>query len=83
MDRPGAEKMIDALSNMIAREIVFARKITGEELWDTVEKNVDMAIVMINSGVIEEAAYHFSKAISCVTNIGQRAMVTLKEMGFL
>ena len=82
-DKSGAEKMISALSQMIAREIVFARKITGEEGFYAVEKNVDLAIVMIRSGVVAEAAYHFSRALSSVTSIGQRAMTTLKETGLL
>jgi hypothetical protein len=38
---------------------------------------------MINSGVSEEATYHFTQALSQVNRISQRAMTYLVENGLL
>ena len=47
------------------------------------EKNIDLAVIMINSGVPLESVYHLTRALSHVTNIGQRSMTYLKREGFL
>ena len=48
-----------------------------------VEKSIDTAMVMINSGVAHEAGYHLTQALTRVTTIGQRSMTILKDNGLL
>jgi hypothetical protein len=48
-----------------------------------VEKNIDTAMVMIDSSVAHEAGYHLTQALTQVTTIGQRSMSILKDNGLL
>ncbi len=85
MEKPGAERIIHALVNMIDNEIHLARK-QSEEMaspWDEAGKHIRMGIVMLNSGVSHEAVFHLSRALSQVTTIGQRSMSFLIEKGLL
>jgi len=82
-DKPGAEKIIKATVDMIGSEILICRKSAPNELWTEVEKNIDTAMVMINSSVAHEAGYHLTQALTQVTTIGQRSMSILKDKGLL
>lgn len=82
-EKAGAAKIIDGLTRMIASEVHFAGKVTREEAWAEVLKSMDMAVVMINSGVIAEASFHLSQAISRVVGISQNAMTFLQNEGLL
>ena len=78
-DKTGAEKIIKALVDMIGSEILICRKSAPHELWTQVEKDIDTAMVMINSSVAHEAGYHLTQALTQVTTIGQRSMSILKD----
>jgi hypothetical protein len=82
-DKPGAEKIVKAMVDMIGSEILICKKSAPHELWLDVEKCLDTAMVMINSGVAHEAGYHLTQALTQVTTIGQRSMSVLKEQGLL
>lgn len=82
-DRQGADKIIKLIVNMIANEIHLARKLTKDPTWYDVEKHIDMAIVMINSMVVNESVLHMTRALSHVTSIGQRSMTVLTEAGLI
>jgi len=82
-DKPGAEKIIKSLVEMIGSEILICKKTAPNELWLEVEKNIDTAMVMINSNVAHEAGYHLTQALTQVTTIGQRSMTVLKDDGLL
>jgi hypothetical protein len=82
-DKPGAEKIIKATVDMIGSEILICRKSAPNELWTEVEKNIDTAMVMINSSMAHEAGYHLTRALTQVTTIGQRSMSILKDKGLL
>ena len=82
-DKPGAEKMIRAIVDMIGNEILICRKSAPNELWMEVEKNIDTAMVMIKSSVAHEAGYHLTRALTQVTTIGQRSMSILRDNGLL
>ena len=82
-DKPGAEKIIAAIVNMIGSEILICRKSAPNELWTAVEKSLDTAIVMINSNIAHEAGYHLTQALTQTTTIGQRSMSILKDEGLL
>lgn len=82
-DKPGAEKIIKSLVDMIGSEILICKKTAPNELWQEVEKSIDTAMVMIHSNVVHEAGYHLTQALTQVTTIGQRSMTTLKDNGLL
>ncbi len=82
-DKPGAEKIIKTLVDMVGSEILICKKTAPNELWLEVEKSIDTAMVMINSGVAHEAGYHLTQALTQVTTIGQRSMSILKNEGLL
>jgi hypothetical protein len=82
-DKPGAEKIIKAIVGMIGSEIIICKKSAPNELWTEVEKNMDTAMVMINSNMVHEAAYHLTQALTRVTTIGQRSMSILKDRKLL
>ncbi len=81
--RKGGEKIIRALLGMIAQEIGLARILTGREVWEGLESHLEKALIMVDSGVGEEAILHLSRALSNVTNVGQQSMSLLKENGLL
>ena len=83
IEQKGAEKIVENLIRMISMEASLARSMTNDEQWDKMEPHMEKAILMINSGVSQEAMIHLSKALSNVTTIGQRAMTILKENGLL
>jgi hypothetical protein len=82
-DKPGAERILKALIDMIGSEILICKKTAPSELWLDVEKNIDTALVMINSRVAHEAGYHLTQALTQVTTIGQRSMSVLRDNGLL
>jgi hypothetical protein len=82
-EQPGALKVLQALVAMISNEIQLARQVSGDGIWLEVDKLLNTARVMIDSGVCQEAAYHFTQALSQVNRIGQSAMTELIEKGLL
>ncbi len=83
MDKPGAEKIIRALVDMLGSEILICKKSAPNELWPEVERNIDTAMVMIHSSVAHEAGYHLTRALTQATTIGQRSMSILRDEGLL
>jgi len=73
-ERHAAERFLRPLVAMIANEVHLSKKMTSADMWAGVEKSLNAALVMMNSGVLSEATYHVVQAISAVTTIGQRAM---------
>jgi hypothetical protein len=82
-DKPGAEKIIKVIVDMIATEILICKKTAPDKLWIEVEKGIDTAMVMINSNIAHEAGFHLTQALTRTTTIGQRAMSILKDKGLL
>ena len=82
-EKKGGEKLIIALVDMIGQEIKLAENVSGNREWEGIDPNLDKAVLMINSGVSSEASIHLSRALSKVTNIGQRSMTRLREEGLL
>ena len=82
-EQKGGEQVINVLIQMISQEAKFAKGVTGDDQWDEVDPYIEKAILMINSGVSNEATIHLSKALSHVTNIGQRSMTTLRKKGLI
>ena len=82
-EKQGAEKIIKAIIDMIAHEIRLARGVAGHAAWYDIEKPLEQAVVMINSGVAPESVVHLTRALSRVTGIGHTSMSFLKERGLL
>jgi hypothetical protein len=82
-EQSGALTLLQSLLNMVTNEARLARSAGGDEAWLEAEKCLSSARVMINSGVGEEATYHFTKALSQVNRISQRAMTYLVDNGLL
>ena len=82
-DKPGAEKIIKTLVGMIYNEISISHKAAPHENWLQAERDMNTALVMLNSGVTHESGYHLTQALSKVTSIGQQSMTQLVEEGLL
>jgi hypothetical protein len=81
--RKGGEKIVHALLGMIGREMGLAVVLTGKEVWEGMDSHLEKALIMVDSGVGEEAILHLSRALSKVTNVAQQSMSLLKESGLL
>jgi len=77
----GAVRLLQSLVAMVSNEAQLARQASGDEVWLEVEKCLNNARVMIDSGVSEEATYHFTQALSQVNRVGQKAMTALIDQG--
>ena len=73
-EKHSAERFLRPLIGMISNEIYLSKRMSSAELWASVEKSLNTALVMMNSGVLSEATFHIVQAISAVTTIGQRSM---------
>ncbi len=82
-EKQGAEKAIKILLEMLVQEVGLAKNITQDAIWDDVEKALDKALVMINSGIAVESVHHMTQALSYVTTIGQRSMTYLQKEGLV
>lgn len=76
-EQAGAVRLVKNLLAMVVNEAQLARRAGHNEVWLQAEKDLNTARVMIDSGVIEEATYHFTQALSQVNSIGQQAMTYL------
>lgn len=79
----GGPSMATHLVRMVGAEAYLARKLSGDDTWMNVEKHIDMALVMIESGVPQEGIFHLTRALSQVTSRGEKAMTHLKDAGLL
>jgi hypothetical protein len=82
-EKRGASRVIYIDLSVLGHEVGLAKVVTGHEEWNEVERFLNKALVMFDSGIGEEAMIHVSRALSKVTNIGQQSMSYLKETGLL
>ena len=82
-EKRGASRIIYMDLSMLGHEVGLAKVVTGHEEWNEVERFLNKAMVMFDSGIGEEALIHVARALSNVTNIGQQSMSYLKEAGLL
>lgn len=82
-EKEGATRMVKIEIDHIIQEIRLAKNIAGNPYWDDIEKDMENAVVMINSGVAADSVGHLTQALSRVTSIGQRSMAFLKEKGLI
>lgn len=82
-EKKGSEMTVYLLLNMIGHEIDLAMNLTTDQDWQEVRPHLERAFVMFDSGVGPESGLHLSRALSKVTNIGQRSMEYLRSEGLL
>ena len=82
-EQQGAERIIKTLIDMIIHEVHLARRLVKGSWWDDIEKNIDMAVVMVNSKMVRESGFHLTQALTQATGVAQRAMTVLKDEGIL
>ncbi|MBT8369950.1 MAG: hypothetical protein KJO34_03240 [Deltaproteobacteria bacterium] len=82
-EKPGAERVLKTFISMIGNEINIAKKAAPHDIWLDAEKDLNTAMVMLNSGVAHEVGYHLTQALSKVTTIGQQSMTLLVNDGLL
>jgi hypothetical protein len=81
--RQGAVRVLQSLVAMVANEVQLARQASGEPIWTEVEKILNTARVMIDSGVSQEAEYHLTQALTQVNRVGQKSLTHLIEQGLM
>jgi len=82
-DKPGAVKVIRMMLDRIYNDVHLAGKLCHDDSWRHVEEHMDMAMVMIDSRVVQESTFHLTRALSRLTSIGQRSMTVLRENGLI
>jgi hypothetical protein len=82
-EKRGASRIIYVDLSMLGHEVGLAKVVTGHEEWNEVERFLNKAMVMFDSGIGEEALFHVARALRNVTNIGQQSMSFLKESELL
>jgi hypothetical protein len=82
-EHQGAMRILQALVAMIGTEVQVARQASGDQVWLEVDRCLNNARVMVDSGVGHEADFHLTQALSQVNRIGQKAMTFLMENGLI
>ena len=81
--RRNAERVAHVFLSAMLRDVHLSARLSGDETWREAEKNIDMALVMLDSGVARESTYHITRALGSITAIGQRSMAYLKKEGLM
>ena len=81
--RKSAERVAHVFLSAMLRDVHLSVRVSGDDTWREAEKNIDLALVMLDSGVARESTYHVTRALGAVTAIGQRSMAYLKNQGLL
>ncbi|MDA8138971.1 MAG: hypothetical protein M0036_09995 [Desulfobacteraceae bacterium] len=79
----GGLRLLQALIAMLGNEVQVARQASGDPIWLEVERHLNNARVMVDSGVGHEADFHLTHALSQVNRIGQKSMTFLVEKGLV
>lgn len=79
--KKGASAAFRAFVGMLLHEVHLVHRATEDPDWATVEKHIDMALVMIDSGVAGEASFHLTRALSHTTAKAEEAMRALTQWG--
>lgn len=83
VQQQGAVHLLKAMVAMLTNEIHLAAKVSGDGIWMEVDKMLGNARVMIESGVFQDAEFHFTQGLTQVNRIGQKSMTDLMEKGLL
>ena len=84
MDHPGKQHamiLLKTLASMVADESHLAGRIIADPQWHAIGKKINLALVMIESGVPQETGYHLGHALTQVTRISGQAAARLEDDG--
>ena len=82
-EQSGGMRLLQSLLAGLVNEIHLAARVSGDTIWLEVDKLLNNARVMVDSGVAHDVEYHFTQALSQVNRIGQKAMSDLMDKGLL
>jgi hypothetical protein len=82
-ERQGAAQSVRIMLDMLFQDIQLAQTVCENEFWKEVEKPVEQARIMIDSGVGIDAITHLTRALSQVTTVGHRSMSLLKDKAII
>ncbi|OPX41085.1 MAG: hypothetical protein DRG82_13425 [Deltaproteobacteria bacterium] len=82
-EKRAGSKTAGALVGMIGNEIMLAHNMGKDPAWEEMQRDLERARVMIDSGIPSEAVTHLTRALSRSTDVAGRAMASLKEEGLL
>ena len=74
-------RLLRTLAHLVGDEAILAGRVTGDRRWTEISQKINMALVMIQSGVPQETSFHLTQALTQVTGIGGQAAALLKEKG--
>lgn len=74
-------RLLRTLAHLVGDEAILAGRVTGDRRWSEISQKINMALVMIQSGVPQETSFHLTQALTQVTRIGGQAAALLKEKG--
>ena len=82
-EKAGANRIFSTFLRALYRDIGLAHKVSPQEDWAEIRKELDGGLVMVDSKVSHGAMDNLSRAISHATTISNRAMTFLKDKGLL
>ena len=82
-EQRGSVKAIRFMVGLLDRESRITARLSSDPTWSEVQKHLNLSMVMMDSGVPQEAGFHFTRALTQVTNIGLRALTVLKDQGIM
>jgi len=82
-DKVGANRVFSAYLNTLYRDIGLAHRVSAQEEWTELRKELDGGMVMVESKVPQGAMDNLSRAITQATTISNRAMTFLRDKGLL
>ena len=77
--RMAGENMVLSMIAFVQNEVSLAKKVSPDQGWQEIEKGIEKARVMLQSGIFDEVTWHLTQALSLTTGIGQKSMSFLIE----
>jgi len=78
-----ANRVFSTFLGSLYKDIGLAHRISPQEEWAEIRKELDTGLTMVESKVSHGAMDNLSRAISQATTISNRAMTFLKDRGLL
>ena len=82
-EQKGAARLMQVMVAQIDREVSLAQRYNSRGQWTEVGKALDMAAVMISSGVAQEASFHLNQALRILMSCAEEAARILRREGLL
>jgi len=79
--RQHGARLLQTLTHLLGDEAILSGRITGDRRWNEISRKINMALVMIQSGVPQETSFHLTQALTLVTRLGGEAAALLKDKG--